>query len=82
VLDKLCGQYAAKGQANLAAMLSLLLQDPLRAVEYYRCVDCSSPVLLVHKPAPIVAAAFNVHRLFMIDLCVCSFIMCHCTSPC
>jgi hypothetical protein len=36
VLDKLCDQYAAKGQANLAAMLSLLLQDPLRAVEHYR----------------------------------------------
>jgi hypothetical protein len=37
VLKKLCDQYADKGQANLAAMLSLLLHDPLRAVEYYRC---------------------------------------------
>jgi hypothetical protein len=40
LLDKLCDQYAAKGQANMAAMLSLLLHDPLRAVQYYRCDTC------------------------------------------
>lgn len=46
MLDKLCDQYAEKGQANLAAMLSLLLHDPLRAVEFYRCAHSRPPALL------------------------------------
>lgn len=72
MLDKLCDQYAAKGQANLAAMLSLLLQDALRAVEYYRYVSCRSPVLLLHMHSN--SRGFIADRAsddFVDALCVC-----------
>lgn len=38
VLLQLQEQYATKGQINMAAMLSVVMHDPLQAIQYYRRV--------------------------------------------